>query len=92
MNAKALPIHDACQSMPLHDTRCVFVDMPVLSDESAWQLTQWLHRLTQTCDDFYCQQILCAHDARQEQHDRLRHELRMLNEQQPLPFEEDNLT
>ena len=70
---------------------CLILELPVLSDEAALQLSEWLQKLVEHFDDNYSRQILRAHRAREEEYERLyrKHEQHSLNPQQSLPFEPD---
>lgn len=73
------------------DRPCLILELPVLSDEAALQLSELLQKLAEHFDDNYSRQILRAHRAREEEYERLHSEREQpsLNPQQSLPFEPD---
>lgn len=73
------------------DRPCLILELPILSDEAALQLSEWLQKLAEHFDDNYSRQILRAHRAREEEYEKLYREREQhpLNPQQQLPFEPD---
>jgi hypothetical protein len=71
--------------------RCLILELPILSDEAALQLSELLQKLAEYFDDNYSRQILRAHRAREDEYERLyrEREQHSLNPQQSLPFEPD---
>ena len=68
---------------------CLILDLPDLSDEAALQLSEFLQTLAEHLDAHYSAHILRAHRARESEHDRLYREQRLLQAQQPLPFDDE---
>lgn len=65
---------------------CLILDLPELSDEAAWQLSEFLQTLAEHIDAHYSPQILRAHKAHERQREQLYRERFLLEAQQPLPF------
>jgi hypothetical protein len=65
---------------------CLILDLPELSDEAAWQLSDFLQSLAEHIDSHYSAQILRAHRAHEREGERLYQERLRLQTQQPLPF------
>jgi hypothetical protein len=68
------------------DRPCLVLDLPELSDEAAWQLSEFLQSLAEHIDAHYSAQILRAHQARDRERARLYRERFFVEAQQPLPF------
>lgn len=76
---------------PTHDINerpCLILELPVLSDESALQLSELLQSLAEHFDTGYHEQILRAHRAREIECERLYREQRLSQAQQSLPFDD----
>jgi hypothetical protein len=74
---------------PTHDVTdrpCLILDLPELSDEAAWQLSEFIQTLAEHIDTHYSAQILRAHRAHECERERLYRERLHLQAQQPLPF------
>jgi hypothetical protein len=74
---------------PTHDVTdrpCLILDLPELSDEGAWQLSEFLQTLAERIDAHYATQILRAHRARECERKRLYRERLLVQHQQSLPF------
>jgi hypothetical protein len=76
------PTHD------INDRPCLILELPVLSDEAALQLSELLQSLVEHFDTGYDAQILRAHRAREIECERLYREDRLSQAQQSLPFED----
>ena len=64
----------------------LILDLPELSDEAAWQLSEFLQSLAEHIDAHYSAQISRAYRAHERDREQL-HRERVLGEaQQPLPF------
>ncbi|MGH8299591.1 MAG: hypothetical protein ACRES6_09965 [Steroidobacteraceae bacterium] len=70
------------------DRPCLILDLPELSDDAALQLSEFLQTLAEHLEAHYSTHILRAHRARECEHDRLYREQRLLQAQQPLPFDD----
>jgi hypothetical protein len=68
------------------DRPCLILELPELSDEAAWQLSQFLQSLAEHIDAHYSAQILRARQAQECEHERLHREQLLLQAQQSLPF------
>ena len=73
------------------DRPCLILELPILSDEAALQLSELLQKLAEHFDEHYYRHILRAHRAREEEYERLYREREQhpLDPQQSLPFEPD---
>ncbi len=67
---------------------CLILELPVLSDEAALQLSELLQRLLEHFDAGYDAQILRAHRAREVEYERLYREQCISKAQQSLPFDD----
>lgn len=67
---------------------CLILELPVLSDESALQLSELLQRLLEHFDAGYDVQIPRAHRAREIECERLYREQCISQAQQSLPFDD----
>ena len=65
---------------------CLILELPALSDEAAWQLSELLQALAEHIDAHYSAQILRAHQAHERERARLYRERFFVDAQQPLPF------
>lgn len=74
------PTHD------VNDRPCLILDLPELTDEAAWQLSDFLQSLAEHIDAHYCAQILRAHRAHERERERLYREQLLASAQQPLPL------
>ncbi len=77
------------QTEPAYDVNnrpCLILDLPDLSDEAAWQLSEFLQTLAEHIDSHYSAQILRAYRARECERKRLYRERLHLQAQQSLPF------
>jgi len=72
----------------LSERPCLILELPVLSDEAALQLSELLQSLVGNFDTGYDEQILRAHRARGIEFERLYREQCMSQAQQSLPFED----
>ena len=73
----------------VNDRPCLILELPVLSDEAALRLSEFLQRLAEHFDAHHTQQILRAHRAREEESERLYREQCLLTAQRSLPFADD---
>jgi hypothetical protein len=74
---------------PTHDVTdrpCLILDLPELSDEAAWQLSEFLQTLAERIDAHYATQILRAHRTHECERERLYRERLLVQTQQSLPF------
>jgi hypothetical protein len=74
---------------PTHDVTdrpCLILELPELSDEAAWQLSEFLQILTQQVDAHYSAQIRRAHRQHQRERDQLYRDRLYVEAQRPLPF------
>jgi hypothetical protein len=67
---------------------CLILELPEISDEAAWQLSEFLQTLAEHIDAHYSAQILRAQRAREWDHERLHREQLLDQAQQSLPFPE----
>ena len=65
---------------------CLILELPELSDEAAWQLSEFLQTLAEHIDAHYAAQILRVHRAHEREHEQLYREQILLQAQQSLPF------
>ena len=65
---------------------CLILDLPELSDEAAWQLSEFLQALAEHLDAHYSAQISRAHRAHEREREQLYRERIHLEAQRPLPF------
>ena len=65
---------------------CLILELPELSDEAAWQLSELLQSLAEHIYDHYSAQISRAHRAHEYERERLYREQFLIQAQQPLPF------
>jgi hypothetical protein len=78
---------DTCEpTLDLTDRPCLILDLPELSDEAAWQLSEFLQTLAEHIDAHYSAQILRAHQAHERERGQLYRERLLVEAQQPLPF------
>jgi hypothetical protein len=70
----------------LTDRPCLLLDLPELSDEAAWQLSEFLQALAEHINAHYATQILRAHRAHECERERLYRERLLVQAQQSLPF------
>lgn len=68
------------------DRPCLILDLPELSDEAAWQLSEFLQSLAEHIDAHYSTQILRAHQAHEREREQLYRERLLVEAQQPLPL------
>jgi hypothetical protein len=68
------------------DRPCLILDLPALSDEAAWQLSEFLQTLAEHIDAHYSAQTLRADQAREREREQLYRERLLVEAQQPLPF------
>ena len=61
-------------------------ELPELSDEAAWQLSEFLQSLAEHIDAHYSAQISRAYRAHERERARLYREAVLLEAQPPLPF------
>ena len=76
-------------SEPTHDVTdrpCLILDLPALSDEAAWQLSEFLQSLAEHIDAHYSAQISRAHRDHEREREQLYRERLLTEAQQPLPF------
>jgi len=74
---------------PTHDVTdcpCLILDLPELSDEAAWQLSEFLQTLAEHIDAHYSAQISRACRALESEREQLYRERVLLDAQHPLPF------
>jgi hypothetical protein len=74
------PTHDVT------DRRCLILELPELSDEAAWQLSEVLQTLAEQLDAHYSAQILRAHRAHERDRDQLYRDRLLIEAQRLLPF------
>jgi len=72
----------------LNERPCLILELPVLSDEAALQLSELLQRLLEHFDAGYDAQILRAHQAREIECERQYREQCASQAQQLLPFDD----
>lgn len=77
------PLHD------LNERACLILELPMLSDEAALQLSEVLQQLAEQFDSCHHQQIVRAHRAREIEQERLYRGQCSLHAQQSLPFDDD---
>lgn len=65
---------------------CLILDLPELSDEAAWQLSEFLQTLAEHIDAHYSAQISRAYRTHECERERLYRERILVEAQQPLPF------
>ena len=76
-------------SEPTHDVTDrprLIVDLPELSDEAAWQLSEFLQAFAERIDAHYSAQISREHRAQERERGQLYRERVLAEAQQPLPF------
>ena len=66
----------------------LILDLPELSDEAAWQLSEFLQTLAEHIDAHYSAQISRAHQTHEREREQLYRERFRVEAQQPLPFPE----
>jgi hypothetical protein len=71
------------------DGRCLIIDMPAMTDEAAYQLSELLRTLAEAVDHVYHDQLLRAYRKREEERERLFHEHCMQEDWQVLPFDDE---
>jgi len=74
---------------PTHDVTdrpCLILELPELSDEAAWQLSEFLQILAEQIDAHYSAQIRHAHRAHERERDQLYRDRLHFEAQRPLPF------
>lgn len=71
------------------DGHCLIVQMPALTDEAAYEVSELLRRLADAFDNAYQAQLLRAHRRREEECERLYRERCQLEAQQWLHFHDD---
>lgn len=71
------------------DGHCLIVQMPALTDEAAYEVSELLRRLAEAFDNAYQAQLLRAYRRREEECERLYRERCQLEAQQWLPFHDD---
>ncbi len=71
------------------DGHCLIVDMPPMTDEVAYQLSELLRRLSEAFDLAYDEQILRAYQQREKECERLFQERCRSEAQQGLPFDDE---
>ena len=65
---------------------CLILELPELSEEAAWQLSEFLQSLAEHIDAHYSAQISRAYRTRECERERLYRERVLVEAQQPLPF------
>jgi hypothetical protein len=73
------------------DGHCLIAQMPPITDEAAYEISELLRRLAEVFDNAYQAQLLRAYRRREEECERLYRERCLLEAQQGLPFEDDTL-
>jgi len=73
------------------DGQCLIAEMPPITDDAAYELSELLRKLTEAFDQAYHAQLLCAYQRREEEGARLYRERCLLEAQQWLPFEDGDL-
>ncbi len=73
-------------TLDVSERPCLILDLPELSDEAAWQLSEFLQSLAEHIDAHYSAQILRAHRVHECERERLYQERALVEAQQPLPF------
>jgi hypothetical protein len=73
------------------DGQCLIAEMPPITDDAAYELSELLRRLTEAFDHAYHTQLLRAYRRREEEAARLYRERCRLEAQQWLPFEDGDL-
>lgn len=82
-------MRDTCE--PAHDINdrpCLILELPVLSDEAALQLSELLQSLAEHFDTSYAEPIRRAYRARDAEREELYRERYLSDAQQSLPFNE----
>lgn len=82
--------HDPSMS-PGDDGRYLILDLPPMTDEAAYQLSELLRRLWEAFDEAYDEQLRRAYRKHDAAREKLFHERCFLEAQQWLPFEGDDL-
>ena len=65
---------------------CLILELPELSEEAAWELSEFLQSLAEHIDAHYSVQISRAYRAHECDRERRYRELVLVEAQQPLPF------
>ena len=73
------------------DGHCLIAQMPPITDDAAYEISELLRRLAEVFDNAYQAQLLRAYRQREEECERLYRERCLLEAQQCLPFEDDGL-
>jgi hypothetical protein len=82
--------HEPDSSMSAGDAGlCLIVDMPPVTDEVAYQLSELLRRLSEAFDLAYDEQILRAYQQREKEREQLFQERCRFEPQQGLPFDDE---
>lgn len=71
------------------DGRCLIVDMPPVTDDAVYQLSELLRTLTETLEHVYHDQLLRAYRKREEEREELFHERCRQEDQQGFPFDDE---
>jgi hypothetical protein len=71
------------------DGHCLIVQMPALTDEAAYEVSELLRRLAEAFDNAYQAQLLRAYRRREEECERLYRERCQLEAQHWLHFHDD---
>jgi hypothetical protein len=74
---------------PDDDGRSLIIDLPPMTDEAAYQLSELLRRIWETFDAAYDDQLTRAYHKRQEERQRLFYERCMQEDQPVLPFDDE---
>ena len=65
---------------------CLILELPDLSDQAAWNLSEFLHSLAEHIDSHYSAHISRAFLAHERDRARLYRKRAFVEAQQPLPF------
>lgn len=72
------------------DGHCLTAQMPPITDDAAYEISELLRRLAEAFDNAYEAQLLRAYRRREEECERLYRERCLLEAQQRLPFDADD--
>jgi hypothetical protein len=73
------------------DGHCLIAQMPPITDDTAYEISELLRRVAEAFDNAYQAQLLRAYRRREEERKRLYRERCLLEAQQRLPLEDDDL-
>ena len=73
------------------DGHCLIVQMPAITDDAAYEISELLRRLAELFDNAYQAQLLRAYRQQEEEGERLYRQQRMMAAQQRRPRGDDDL-